>query len=180
MDATESAQEAQAATERDGEEGQSLAAQRDRLTEGLRVYGADYNEFGRRFATTLDVHVTDAGALVQILFAEERGAPLSPARLSERITLSSGATTALLNRLEKAGHIVRTREHQDRRIVTLRGSQDVHEKADAFFGPLGERIDTLMARYPAEQLRRFEAFLHDMHTTMNGYLAELGTEAGTD
>ncbi|GAA3492466.1 MULTISPECIES: MarR family winged helix-turn-helix transcriptional regulator [Streptomyces] len=147
--------------------------QQDRLTEGLRLYGADYQEVARRFATWLGLHTTDAHALVQILYGEERGAPLSPARLSERIQLSSGATTALLNRLEKAGHVVRTREHTDRRIITLRGSARVQELTDDFFRPLGERVGRMLARYPAEQLQQFEAFLNDLHLTMNEHLAAL-------
>ncbi|MFI5802600.1 MarR family winged helix-turn-helix transcriptional regulator [Streptomyces sp. NPDC051561] len=160
----------------EGEVPGPLAEQRDRLTEGLRLYGADYQEVGRRFATWLGLHTTDADALVQILYGEERGAPLSPARLSERISLSSGATTALLNRLEKAGHIVRSREHADRRIVTLRGSEHVQQLTDEFFRPLGERMDAMLSRYPAEQLRQFEEFLGDLHVTLNEHLAALDEE----
>src|ERR1700677_763401 len=92
-----------------------IAAQRAKLLEELRAYGADYSEVARRFATWLGVHSTDATALVEILSAEERGDPLSPARLSERISLTSGATTALLNRLGRAGHIVRSREKNRKR-----------------------------------------------------------------
>ncbi|MFD3514120.1 MarR family winged helix-turn-helix transcriptional regulator [Streptomyces sp. NPDC058657] len=157
-------------------QGGTLAEQRDRLTEGLRIYGADYQEVGRRFAAWLDLHLTDATALIQILYAEEHGRPLSPARLGERISLSSGATTALLNRLEKAGHTVRSREHQDRRIVTLRGSARVQRLADEFFQPLGVRVETMLSRYPAEQLRQFETFLNDLHRTMNEHLAALDEE----
>lgn len=160
----------------EGEAPSELAAQRHRLTEGLRLYGADYQEVGRRFAAWLDLHTTDADALVQILYGEERGAPLSPARLSERISLSSGATTALLNRLEKAGHIVRTREHTDRRIVTLRGGEHVQQLTDDFFRPLGVRMDDMLSRYPAEQLRQFEMFLGDLHMTLNKHLAALDEE----
>ncbi|MEU8892471.1 MarR family transcriptional regulator [Streptomyces sp. NPDC048442] len=166
MSATESKQRGTPAPEGPG-------GQRERLTEGLRLYGADYQEVGRRFASWLGLHTTDAEALIQILFGEERGAPLSPARLSERIQLSSGATTALLNRLEKAGHVVRTREQTDRRIVTLRGSARIQELTDDFFRPLGERMERMLARYSAEQLQQFEGFLNDLHTTMNEHLAEL-------
>ncbi|MEU0541707.1 MarR family transcriptional regulator [Nocardia sp. NPDC005978] len=147
-------------------------AQQDQLTEGLRAYGANYREFSRRFATWLGLHSTDAEALIEILGAEERGAALSPARLSERISLSQPATTALLNRLELAGHVVRTREHSDRRVITLRGSSEVHELADEFFRPLGEQVAAVMARHSPEQLRRFEKFLLELTGTMNSQLAQ--------
>ncbi|MFC6931614.1 hypothetical protein ACFQHO_15570 [Actinomadura yumaensis] len=60
------------------EEPRDIATQRIRLMDGLRAFGGTYNEFGRRFAAWLGVHSTDAVALVEIFYAEERGAPLSP------------------------------------------------------------------------------------------------------
>ncbi|UGT38822.1 MarR family transcriptional regulator [Nocardia yamanashiensis] len=146
--------------------------QQDQLTEGLRAYGANYREFSRRFAAWLGLHSTDAEALIEILGAEERGAALSPARLSERISLSQPATTALLNRLEQAGHVMRTREHNDRRVITLRGSSEVHELADEFFRPLGEQVAAVIARHSPEQLRLFENFLIELTSAMNSRLAQ--------
>ncbi|MDX6743970.1 MarR family winged helix-turn-helix transcriptional regulator [Actinocorallia sp. A-T 12471] len=137
----------------------------------LRGYGATYREFSRRFAAWLGLHSTDAEALIEILGAEERGTPLSPARLSERIALSSGATTALLNRLEQAGHVVRTREHTDRRIVTLRGSGRVQHLADEFFGPLSDRVDAVMSAYPPTLLTQVETLITDLRTAMDAQLA---------
>ncbi|MEV7728638.1 MarR family transcriptional regulator [Streptomyces sp. NPDC087917] len=152
-----------------------VAEQRERLMESLRVYGTHYTELGRRFAAWLGLHSTDAVALLQITAAEERGTPLSPARLSERISLSTGATTALLNRLEAAGHITRVRETTDRRVITLRGGGHIQERADEFFDPLAHRLDTAMAHYPPQLLRQFESFMADLNTTMDTLLAEPGT-----
>ncbi|MFI0979790.1 MarR family winged helix-turn-helix transcriptional regulator [Streptomyces sp. NPDC021093] len=177
MNATERKAKATERKQRGTPAPEGPGGQRERLTEGLRLYGADYQEVGRRFATWLGLHTTDAEALVQILYGEERGEPFSPARLSERIMLSSGATTALLNRLEKAGHVVRTREQTDRRIVTLRGSARVQELTDDFFRPLAVRMDAMLGRYSAEQLQQFEGFLNELHVTLNEHLAELD---GTD
>lgn len=145
---------------------------RDQLTERLRAYGATYREFSRKFADWLGLHSTDAEALIEILAAEERGEALSPARLSERIGRSNPATTALLNRLEQAGHLVRTREHADRRVVTVRSSPEVQALADEFFGPLGERVDAVLARYPASELDRFNTFLGELLGEMHAHVVE--------
>jgi DNA-binding MarR family transcriptional regulator len=153
-----------------------IAPQHERLMEGLRVYGGHYAELSRRFAAWLGLHSTDATAVLEIATAEERGTPLSPARLSERISLSTGATTALLNRLEAAGHITRTREDSDRRIVTLRSGAHIQERADEFFGPLADRMGTAMAHYPPDLLERFEAFVSDLNTTMDTHLTEQGRD----
>ncbi|MEV7374033.1 MarR family transcriptional regulator [Streptomyces sp. NPDC090301] len=149
-----------------------VAEQRERLMESLRIYGGHYAELSRRFAAWLGLHSTDATAVLEIAAAEERGTPLSPARLSERISLSTGATTALLNRLEAAGHITRAREHSDRRIVTLRSGGHIQERADEFFGPLAHRLDATMAHYPPRLLEEFEAFIADLNATMTGHLTE--------
>ncbi|WP_030021356.1 MarR family winged helix-turn-helix transcriptional regulator [Streptomyces monomycini] len=149
-----------------------VAEQRERLMESLRIHGGHYAELSRRFAAWLGLHSTDATAVLEIAAAEERGTPLSPARLSERISLSTGATTALLNRLEAAGHITRAREHSDRRIVTLRGGGHIQERADEFFGPLAHRLDAAMSHYPPQFLAQVEAFMADLNTAMDNHLTE--------
>jgi len=149
-----------------------VAAQRERLAEGLRTYGASFTELGRRFAALLGVHSTDAFALLEIATAEARGTPLSPAHLSRRISLSSGAMTTLLNRLEQAGYVSRTREHADRRIVTLRSSAQARELADRFFEPVNERQDAILSQYPPELLERFQELLDQLGATMDDALAE--------
>jgi MarR family transcriptional regulator, organic hydroperoxide resistance regulator len=149
-----------------------VAIQRARVMEELRGYGATFTEFSRRFAAWLSLHYTDAVALLEVAEAEQRGDPLSPARLSERVSLSSGATTALINRLERAHHVVRTREHDDRRVVTLHATEHVAALAQEYFGPLGTRLDAMMAKYPPEQLRQFETFVSDLRNTMEEHLRE--------
>ncbi|MBP2056484.1 DNA-binding MarR family transcriptional regulator [Streptomyces griseochromogenes] len=155
----------------------SVVVQRERLVEGLRVFAGQYKEFSHRFAAWLGLHSTDALALLEILAAEERGTPLSPARLSGRISLSPGATTALLNRLEEAGHIVRSRESTDRRVVTLRGGTHIQERADVFFGPLAERLDALLEQYPSELLDQFDELLSSLRDAIDAQLVQRNPDA---
>ncbi|OLT31542.1 MarR family transcriptional regulator [Actinomadura sp. CNU-125] len=143
------------------------AEQRERLVEGLRAYGAEFTELGRRFATVLGVHATDAFALLEIATAQQRGAPLSPARLGRRIALSSGAMTALLDRLEEAGHLTRTREAADRRMVTLRIHDRAKRLADDFFEPVNARQDAVLNDYPPELLAEFENLIARLRSAMD-------------
>lgn len=152
-----------------------FSQQSERLNEALRAYGATYSELARQFAANEGLHSTDATALIEILAAEERGTPLSPARLSERIGLTAGSTSTLLNRLELAGHVVRSRIHPDRRIVTLHSTPGVQDIADEFFQPLGERIAAVMAKYPPELLGMFEGMLGDLTETMESYITATTT-----
>nr|CTQ91817.1 Transcriptional regulator, MarR family [Kibdelosporangium sp. MJ126-NF4] len=137
-----------------------------RILDGLRAFGADYTDITNKFATWLGLHSTDAAALVEILYAEDHGAPLSPTQLSERLSLTTGATTNLLNRLERLGHIVRSREHADRRKVTIRSSTQIEEPAREFFAPFSAQLDSLVSRYTPEELARFEDFLDGLRSIL--------------
>ena len=131
----------------------------ERVALGLRDYGLAYSALGRVFAEHLALHTSDANALVAVVEAEERGQPISAARLAAHVGLSAAATSSLLNRLETAGHVVRDRTGADRRVVTLRSTEAVHRRVDAFFDPLGARLGSLMSRYPLGFLQQVDEFL---------------------
>ena len=149
--------------------------QRDQLMEGLRTYAVAFSELGRVFASSLSLHNVDANALLAVITAEERGEPLSQSRLSQRIGLTPGATSILINRLEERGHLTRSRVHSDRRVVTLHSSQAVREIATEFFAPLAERLDGLAKHYPAEVSVQFKDLLDDICEAMNHYIVERGS-----
>lgn len=150
---------------------QSAMVQRDRISDQLRGYSGDYFDIAHQLASWMGLHSTDALAFIHILTAEDKGTPLSPAKLGEIISLTSGATTTLVNRLENRGCVMRTREHPDGRVVTLRSVPAMHEKADAFFAPLAERVDAVFERYPPDVLALFEHFLVDLRAALHDFLA---------
>lgn len=137
----------------------------------------EYRQLGHVFATSAGLHPTDATALIEILRAEESGAPLSPARLSERIGLTSGATSTLLNRLEDAGHIRRSRVHSDRRVVTLHSTSGIHETADAFFDPLEECIVAVMSVHSPQAREEFVTILSQLRQAIHEYSVQNGDAA---
>ncbi|WP_033340918.1 MarR family winged helix-turn-helix transcriptional regulator [Catenuloplanes japonicus] len=136
----------------------------------LRAWGVAFNEFGRRFGRDAGLHVTDAEALVLIVAAEDNGTALTQSALSRRIGLTSGATSSLLNRLEEAGHIQRHRDRADRRMVTLRSTETVHRRVDAYFHTVGADLATAMTRYDQETLDRLTHLVKDMTAVMERHL----------
>ena len=143
----------------------------------MRAFATTQSELGRFFARSRRLHPTDAAAIVEILTAEERGRPLTPARLAERLALTTGATSTLLNRLEEAGHVRRTREHSDRRLVTLHSSPAVHETAEAFFAPLTAHLNAAISDYSAAELELVAGFADRLRTAMTAYMTEIsGTQ----
>ncbi|MFI7545359.1 MarR family winged helix-turn-helix transcriptional regulator [Actinoplanes sp. NPDC049599] len=151
-------------------------SERDRLREEIvnlmRSYSVEAQHVGHAFAQRHGLHPTDLQALIAVMHAEGRGAPLTPGRLGEAIGLSSGATTAAIDRLERAGHLRRTRESTDRRVVHLRYGEPGMKLAMEFFGPLGKRTDKVMADFTDEDLALVGRFLRGM----NEALAEHRTE----
>ncbi|MGM1057630.1 MarR family winged helix-turn-helix transcriptional regulator [Saccharothrix sp. Mg75] len=113
----------------------------------------------RHLATWLRLPVSDANALSHVIWAAEAGAPLSPARLSRRIGMTSGSTTVLLNRLETAGHVHRSRESADRRRVTLRPDPAARERVRGFLAFAGTEVAATLRAADPDELRVVIAFL---------------------
>lgn len=132
------------------------------VVDRLRAFASADSELGREFARSRSMHPSDAAAVVEILTAEAHGQVLTPARLAERIGLSAGATSTLLNRLESAGHIVRTHDHADRRIVGLQSTPQIHHDAETFFAPVAEALDATLSRYTAKQLDAFATMIAEL------------------
>lgn len=137
---------------------QARAAQL-RLVEALRRYGAVHAALMRAFADHLAMNPTDAAALTEILFAEDAGNPLTPARLATRIGRSRPATTALIDRLAAGGHVRRAPHPADRRAVTLHAGAGVGAATFAFFTPLSIAVDRLLAGTSDGEIAAFSARL---------------------
>jgi DNA-binding MarR family transcriptional regulator len=135
---------------------------RDELVELLRAYSIEAQQVGDAFAQRHGLHPTDLQALIAVMRGESRGDPLTPGRLAEAVGLSSGATTAVIDRLERAGHLRRTRESADRRVVHLRYGEPGMALAVAFFGPLGVRSHAAMDEFTTAELETVRRFLHGM------------------
>jgi len=125
----------------------------------LRRMNAEFNRFTQEFARTQNLHETDILALIAILDGDERGAPMTPSRLRERLNLTSGAVTACLDRLERSGHIRRTRDSADRRVVHLHYAPHGVAVAREFFRPLARATDAARARFDEAELRTVMRFL---------------------
>src|SRR5689334_13482115 len=125
----------------------------------LRDWAVGFAELNQHLATWMSLPTSDANALGHIIWAAEDGKPLTPADLSRQIGMTSGATTVLLNRLEAAGHIRRTREHADRRRVSLHPEPAARERARQFIAAAGAEIAEVMHTSSAEELRHVIAFV---------------------
>ncbi|MGW6059248.1 MarR family winged helix-turn-helix transcriptional regulator [Streptomyces sp. NPDC055189] len=132
----------------------------------LRRMNGELNRVIHGFAAGHDLHATDVQALAAILDADD---PLTPGRLREHLGLTSGAVTACLDRLERAGHIRRSRDSADRRVVHLHYAPGAKAAARTFFQPLAAATESARVRFSADELSVALRFL----AAMNEELAEL-------
>jgi DNA-binding MarR family transcriptional regulator len=124
-----------------------MTTPRQHLLEALRHYALSYQESTRQLARRMDLPTVDGTALGEILWAEHEGAALSPGRLSTRVGLTSGATNALINRLEAQGLVSRSRESDDRRVVTLRTTEVARQRAAVFLDPSAAALEGALDQY---------------------------------
>ena len=109
------------------------------------------SHLGRRLGATR----TEFDALDEL---SERGG-LTPGDLGERLSLTSGSVTALIDRLERLGWAARERHPKDRRKIVVRLTADAEATAEREIGPLVDAINQTAARFPARERVVIEQFL---------------------
>jgi DNA-binding MarR family transcriptional regulator len=92
------------------------------------------------FARSTGLHPTDVRALIALLDAERAGTDPTPTWLAQQLGMTSQATTAVIHRLEAAGHVERLRSPSDGRSSRLAVSDSAVELGWTFFGPLLDRL----------------------------------------
>ena len=150
------------------------------IVDALRGLSLDGQRVADAFAHAHGLNATDMRALVLIMEAEIRREALTAGQLSARLGTSSGATTAVIDRLERIGHIHRNRTHADRRKVTLHFEPLAMQLAGAYFGPLGAMNDEVMARYTEDELRTILGFMQAIRETYSRYLARLSPDGNPE
>ena len=135
----------------------------------LRRMNGEFNRIAQEFARAQGLPLTDVQALIAVLDNDEDAGPMTPGRLRKQLNLTSGAMTACLDRLEKAGHLRRVRAADDRRVVHLYYAEAAKEVARDYFRPLARSTDAARGRFTAEELRVVVRFLAEV----NGELARL-------
>jgi DNA-binding MarR family transcriptional regulator len=113
-------------------------------------------------ARLLHVTETDVLAIQHLAWA---GA-LTPGQLAARLHLTSGGTTALLQRLDRAGYVGREPHPEDRRSTLLRLTPEAERDAGELYAPLVRAIDAAAGGLGEEARARVLAFLRE--------IAELG------
>ncbi len=130
---------------------------------------ADLGEIvGRELSTAIVVFHEAVGRKLglsaterKILDVLQRTGPATAGQLAEHTGLTSGAITGIVNRLAHAGYVRRDANPADRRsvIVSRRASPRLDRVRPEIFGPLGQAITDLSAKYTQAELGAIATYL---------------------
>ncbi|MGY1753926.1 MarR family winged helix-turn-helix transcriptional regulator [Blastococcus sp. SYSU D01042] len=125
----------------------------------LREFTLASDRFADVVARRHALHRTDLEALGHLWGAQLRHEPLTPGRLAAALALSAPATSALIGRLERAGHVARRPAEHDRRSSVLVLPELTRDLTAAVFRPLGGRLREVVGSLRPEEAEIVERFL---------------------
>jgi len=127
----------------------------DRLTQSLRQLVIAMARSDRKIADSVGLNTSD---LMCVGFIQSAAGPVTPKMLSDYVGMSTGSTTALIDRLERRGLLVRQRHPSDRRGVVLELDNDAMAASgilelQARFRQVLAKVTGAMSAGDAESLR---------------------------
>ena len=128
------------------------ATPRDRLLialdEAIRKVGAQAVLISDLVATRVGINSTDLECLDLLQLA----GPSSAGQMSARSGLTTGATTAMIDRLERAGYVRRRRDAADRRVVVVEVLEHCGSHIAPLYQPIQKELEKLHGRYSNREL----------------------------
>jgi len=118
------------------------------LGNAARIAQWEQDAFDQAMADYIGINRTDLACLDII----ERMRPITAGQLAEAARLTSGAVTAVLDRLEQAGLVERIRDTDDRRRVFIEISAEAMARFQPIFQPFLDEIGHLLEGWTDEEL----------------------------
>jgi DNA-binding MarR family transcriptional regulator len=119
-------------------------------------------------AGRLGLGVNDLSALDHLLQSQ---LPLGPVELGHRLGITSASATTLVDRLEKAGHIVRAADPADRRRQTLVVTEHARAEARTALGPMIEALQQAAEELTGPDADAVARYLERAAEIMNAHAA---------
>jgi len=141
---------------RDNLPGEPRAELEEAVRAGLRAFIARATVFNYQVAEQTGLNPTD----LQFLGLLQLHGPQSAGVLARATGLTTSATTAVIDRLERSGFATREHDTADRRRVIVRLNQKQHdEKIMPLYAAKAPGAAGILARFSDEQLATVAAFL---------------------
>lgn len=125
------------------------------LVRELRTFTGEIERYILQMSHVHSMHRTDLTAISLVM--DRQGA--SPKDISQGLGLSPSATTAMLDRLESAGHVRRERVEGDRRAVRVEITDQALAVGGSMFGLLARHLREVLDTYDDQELARTAALM---------------------
>jgi DNA-binding MarR family transcriptional regulator len=102
---------------------------------------------------------------------------LTPGQLSARLQLSSGGTTGLIHRMQRAGHSKRISHPRDGRTAVLCLTPEIQADIAAAWAPLVDELDSLVQHLPESEADVIHRFLRDVAHAAERHATRLAADA---
>ncbi len=123
--------------------------------EEVRGWHVDQDLLDEAIAAYLGINRTE-GRVIDIV---DRAGRITAGQLGAEVRLTSGAVTAVVDRLEAAGLVRRVRDTADRRRVFVEVTPKVEALATPIFGPMAEESYRALATYTDAELELISGFI---------------------
>jgi DNA-binding MarR family transcriptional regulator len=142
------------------------------LVRALGRASAQYTAFSQVLAAQLGIGATDLDCLALLQDFD----PASPGQLADALSLTTGAITGVVDRLEAAGFVVREADPSDRRRVIVRPVAERMQDVERAYAPLLQAAAQSFASYTVRDLDVLIEFEHRAFKLMQQQTARLKAE----
>lgn len=132
-----------------------------RVVRRLRGFAEESELYVSAAGRDVEMHRTDLAGLVLVMDRGLAGEHPTPGQISAALQLSAPATSAMLDRLERLGHVVRSPHPTDRRSVTVEITEHALAVGGAMFGRLSDHLAPVLAARSEAELAVIATFLED-------------------
>ncbi|MCW3491854.1 MarR family winged helix-turn-helix transcriptional regulator [Microbacterium sp. SSM24] len=123
------------------------------VLESFRLYRAADAAMRRRTRDAMAMGENDLLTLRYLLKAEREGRIVQPAELSRYLGVSTASTTAIIDRLEKSGHVRRAPHPTDRRAIVVIPTAETDHEVRRTLGAMHTRMLEAVVDMPPEHAR---------------------------
>lgn len=137
------------------------------VMEAMRAYRAAEVAMRRRTQQAMDMGENELLVLRFLARARQHGESVTPAVLSRYLGITSASTTALIDRLEKTGHVTRAPNPLDRRSVIIASSEKSDDEIRQTLSAMHERMMGVVRGMSATDRETVIGFLDAMRDAVD-------------
>lgn len=150
-------------------------ADRDSVSWALHLLAVSTARVDVLLGDQLGLTSSDYLAMKHLLSADP---PIGPVELGRLLGISSGSATGLVDRLERTGHVQRSRHPADRRRVTVIPTEAAVARIVAAIAPLGAALDEVAGVFTVDERAAIERFLSLAAATQDQFSQRKRTDDG--